>query len=92
MTTAVAPRISARATSCRTSAEPTPWPRKASATTTPISVATEPPGPPRSPAMAWPMIIPLPVVATSTSVWAAPPARMRSMAPLVGGAPEKNLR
>jgi len=25
-------------------------------------------------------------------VWALPPARMRSMAPLVGGAPEKNLR
>ena len=91
MTSTVAPRACAREIRQRISAEPTPMPRRPSATTTPISVRWLPPCPVLSLAMAWPMITPF-SVATSASVHPFPPVRMRSIAPLMGGAPEKNLR
>jgi len=66
-------------------------PRRPSATTTPISVRRPPACPVVSLAIPWPMITPF-SVATSASVRPLPPVRMRSIARLVGGAPEKNLR
>ena len=60
----VMPRAWALAIRARTSAEPTPWPCQASATTTPISVVRPPQGPARSAAMACPMMTP-PLVATT---------------------------
>jgi len=91
ITTAVAPRSCALAVSVRTNAEPTPLPCLASATTTPMSVLRLPVAVVASTAMACPMTV-ASSVATSTSVSRPPPARMRSIAPLAGEQPVKNLR
>jgi hypothetical protein len=91
MTRVVAPRARALVTSVRTSRDPTPWPCHSSATTTPMSAASVPPGPVSYAAMACPMMTP-PRVATTASAAGPSPARVRSMAGLVSGAPVKNRR
>jgi hypothetical protein len=85
----VTPRALARATSARISAEPTPWPCQASATTTPTSV---PRGqePARSAAMACPMMAPSRTATTASACRESPDSRW-SMAP-AGVTGAKNLR
>jgi len=90
--TVVAPRVWALAVTSRTSAEPTPSPCRASATTTPISTIWAPAtGPAVSIAMACPMIVPF-SVATIASALSRLPVRIPSMAPLTGAPPVKNRR
>jgi hypothetical protein len=66
MTRVVAPRARARMTSMRISHDPTPRPCHSSATTTPMSASSVPPGPVAYAAMACPMMTP-PRVATTAS-------------------------
>jgi len=91
MARVVAPRARARATRARISRDPTPRPCHSSATTTPMSATRVPPGPVSYAAMACPMMTP-PRMATTASTPGPSPARVRSMAGLVSGAPVKNRR
>jgi len=84
MTRVVTPRARARATSVRISRDPTPRPCHSSATRVP-------PGPVSYAAMACPMMTPS-LTATTASTPGLSPARVRSMAGLVSGAPVKNRR
>ena len=90
MVSEVTPRAWAAVISTFISAEATPRPCQASATTTPTSAVRVPCGPAWSAAMACPMITPS-RTATTASLWPSPPDILRSSSgPGVTGA--KNLR
>jgi len=88
--TDVTPRTWAPAIKARTSAEPTPRRCQTSATTTPMSVVRDPPGPGRSAAMPCPMMAPSRVARIASVVPSPPASSLSRVGP--GAMEEKNLR